>query len=209
MFKVLYLNHYQMGRNSMMKGSFLVICSLLICLTHFNSFAADSKINNQQQIANVSVSRQAAVKSSVNRLTTDVDILDSKLNAMFKMEPAERQKAWVDLRGQIERLKISTQNMQRANASLKGKKLNKSDWSTTGNQLNQTKQKMDAINLKYRTLSEKEREENLKEDIKKKRSETESKFKEGEQARNSDYNILISITKTMNEELGIFNKAWP
>jgi len=196
------------GRNSIIKGSFLVTCSLLICLIHFNSFAVDSKINDQQ-IANVSVSQQAAVKSSVNRLTTDVDILDSKLNAMLKMEPAERQKAWIDLRSQIERLKISTQNMQRANANLKEKILNKSDWATTGNQLNQTKQKLDAITLKYRTLLQKEREENVKEDIKKKRSEIETKFKEGEQARNNDYNILISITKTINEERGVFNKAWP
>ena len=75
--------------------------------------------------------------------------------------------------------------------------------------MNQTKQKLDAIALKYRTLLKKEREENLKEDIKKKRSEIESKYKEGEQARNSDYNILISITKTINEELGAFNKAAP
>ncbi len=49
--------------------------------------------------------------------------------------------------------------------------------------------------------------EQSKEDTKATRSEIESKFKAGEQARNSDYNILISIVKTINEELGIFNKA--
>ena len=192
----------------MIKGSFLVIYPLLICLIHFNSFAADAKINGQQ-VPNVSVSQQSAIKSSVNRLKTDVDILDSKLNAMLKMEPAERQKAWVDLRGQIERVKISTQNMQRANTNLKGKKLNTADWTTVEKQLNQTKQKLDAIVLRFRTLWEKERDENLKEDIKKKRSQIETKFKEGEQARSNDYNILISITKTINEERGVFNKAWP
>ena len=192
----------------MIKASFLVTCSLLVCLIHFNSFATDSKFNCQQ-IPNAPVSQQSTLKSSMNKLTTNVDILDSRLNAMLKMEPAERQKAWADLRRQIERVKISTQNIQRANANLEEKGFNKADWTTTGKQLNQTKQKLDAIALKYRTLLEKEREENVKEDIKKKRSEIESKYKEGEQARNSDYNILISITKTINEELGAFNKAAP
>jgi len=59
------------------------------------------------------------------------------------MEPAERQKAWVDLRGQIERLKISTQNMQRANASLKGKSSINRIGPQQEIQLNQTKQKME------------------------------------------------------------------
>jgi len=73
MFKVLYLNHYQMGRNSNDEGFVPgLFARYLFALPHFIFFCRWLK--NQiisKQIANVSVSRQAAVKSSVNS-TTDV-----------------------------------------------------------------------------------------------------------------------------------------
>ncbi len=39
------------------------------------------------------------------------------------------------------------------------------------------------------------------------RQQMEDKFKTAEQRRNSDYTLLISILKLVQEQLGIFNKA--
>lgn len=199
----------------MSKRLYLVSCTILVivCFMSFIAYAAETKTGNIRQIPNMTVNEQALVKSRINSLKTDMDILDSKLNAMLKMKPAERKKAWIDLRAQIERVNKSSLEMKKRNATVKGKRLNKADWAPTSNQLNQTKLKLEALLKKYEALAKNETADNvrkldaMRDDIKTKRSEVESKFKAGEQARNSDYNVLLSIVKTINEELGVFNKA--
>ena len=159
-------------------------------------------------VAALTTADHATLKQRVSTMRNSLNSLESRLDAMVKMPPPQREQAWKGVHDSVERLKADSLQMTEHMSSLKRKNLGKADWASlhqsTGNDTEVIKAKLETVLKKCETLA---KVEQSKEDIKATRSEIESKFKAGEQARNSDYNILISIVKTINEELGIFNKA--
>lgn len=159
-------------------------------------------------VATLTTADHTTLKQRVSAMRSSLDSLEGRLDAMMNMPPAQREQAWKGVHDSVERLKAASLQMTEHMSSLKRKNLGKADWASlhqsTGNDTEVIKTKLETVRKKCETLA---KVEQSKEDIKATRSEIESKFKAGEQARNSDYNILISIVKAINEELGIFNKA--
>jgi predicted nucleic acid-binding Zn-ribbon protein len=161
------------------------------------------------------------LKQRVTGVKNHTDVLENRLNAVAGKSIADRNHAWNEVHKSIVELKAQSVKISEQMASLKKKKLGKTEWAalnqTMGHDLRNIQAKMENIRQKYDYLAKAEvktglqaqekKLDALREDIKSKRSEVESKFKAGEQARNSDYNTLISIIKTINEELGAFNKS--
>lgn len=150
------------------------------------------------------------LRQRVTITKNSADALEYRLDAMLKKSSADRIESWKEVHEAITMLKTDSLKITERMSALKNKNLRKSDWvalnQSTGNDLRAIQLKLENIRKKYEALSTINSGQ-MRENIKAKRSEIESKFKAGEQARNSDYNILISIIKTINEELGIFNKA--
>ena len=179
--------------------------------------AEDGAMTGQPQIktnAQLTAGQQTALRKSVTDVKTDTDRLGSMLNTMAKVSPVDRENAWRDVHDSIARLKTNSMNLREHTSALRGKNLKGTEWTSTEDDFNVVRQKLENIRKNYEILASESKLQTeattagtTNEEIKARRSEVESKFKAGEQARNSDYNILISIIKTMNDELGVFSKA--
>ena len=179
--------------------------------------AEDGAMTGQPQIktnAQLTAGQQTALRKSVTDVKTDTDRLGSMLNTMAKVSPVDRENAWRDVHDTIARLKTNSINLREHTSALRAKNLKRTEWASTENDFNEARRKLETIRKSYEILASESKLQaeattagTTNEEINARRSELESKFKAGEQARNSDYNILISIIKTMNDELGVFSKA--
>jgi hypothetical protein len=188
-----------------------ISCLFLVLLFAGHAWTTEHGVEKGIQrpsVAALTTADHATLKQRVSTMRNSLNSLESRLDAMVKMPPPQREQAWKGVHDSVERLKADSLQMTEHMSSLKRKNLGKADWASlhqsTRNDTEVIKAKLKTVLKKCETLA---KVEQSKEDIKATRSEIESKFKAGEQARNSDYNILISIVKTINEELGIFNKA--
>lgn len=188
-----------------------ISCLFLVLLFTGHAWTTEHGVEKGIQrpsVAALTTADHATLKQRVSTMRNSLNSLESRLDAMVKIPPPQREQAWKGVHDSVERLKADSLQMTEHMSSLKRKNLGKADWASlyqsTGDDTKVIKAKLGTVLKKYETLA---KVEQSKEDTKATRSEIESKFKAGEQARNSDYNILISIVKTINEELGIFNKA--
>jgi len=202
-------------RNEMM--GFIMSCTCLIFISAGTCQALEKhEIKKSPQPTSSAALTEAdhtILKKQIITMRSSADELEDRLEVLMKMPPSNRKQAWNAVHESIARLKTDSTNISDHTSTLKKRNLVKSDWAAlhraAGSDLKDLKMKLEMLLSRHEVLfkSEETKEDNMEEDIKSKRSEVESKFKAGEQARNSDYNILISIIKTINEELGIFNKA--
>jgi hypothetical protein len=207
-------------RNEMM--GFVMSCSCLIVISAGTCQALEKHAikSSPQEPSSAALTKadHTILKKRIIIMRSSTDELENRLDVLMKMPHSNREQAWEAVHESIARLKTDSMNISDHTSTLKKRNLVKSDWAalhlSAGNGFNDLQMKLEALIRRYDVLLKSEdqqqlqkKEDQMKEDIKSKRSEVESKFKAGEQARNSDYNILISIVKMINEERGIFDKA--
>jgi len=163
----------------------------------------------------------AALKQRVSILRNSADALERQLDTIGRTSPSECNNCWKNLHEGIILLRTHVLTFTDQMSSLKRRNLVQADWvalnKTAGNDLRTFSYKLENIRKKYEVVLKNPGRSNLqseantldakREDIKAKRDDVESKYKAAEQGGSSDYQILISIVKTINEELGIFNKG--
>jgi hypothetical protein len=201
---------------------FIMSCSCLILISAGTCQALEKDVikSSPQHSSSAALTKSdhTIFKKQIIIMRSSADELENRLDVLMKMPPSNREKAWKAVHESIARLKTDSMNISDRTSALKKRNLVKSDWAalhqSVGNDFKDLQMKLETLLSRHEALLKgadqsqlQTKEDHLKEDIKSKRSEVESKFKAGEQARNSDYNVLISIIKTINEESGIFNKA--
>ncbi len=192
-------------------------CLALILLERGDCRAAQGKTSAaapQQKISApvLTTADHAALNHRIQDVKGSARALERTLDEMANMPAAERAQTWPRVHDAIALLKMQSAKLQENASALRSRDLKREDWAalrrSAGVEMTSVNASLNKSLKAYEALLNLSKSpETSKEDIKAKRSETESKFKDGEQQRNSDYNILISIVKTMNEEMGVFNKS--
>jgi hypothetical protein len=162
----------------------------------------------QAATAGLSSLDHSLMKQLVTAITSTSVKFENQLNVMMQMPASSRIEAWQNVHDIVAPLNSRCLELQQQTSALKRKNLGKSDWSALNqscrSNLSATQAKLKSIRGKYLTLS---KVAGQLQDLKSNREELESKFKAVDQQRNSDYQILISIIKSIDEELSIFNKG--
>lgn len=142
------------------------------------------------------------LKQRVMAIRSTADYLEKQLDAIGKLPPSSCIQAWQSVHNSVAQLQTRSSEFQQQTSALRQRKLGRADWAdlnqSNGGDLVAAQEKLESIRRKYAAL---------REDLKSKRDYVEAKYKEEEQRANSDYQILISIIKAINEELLIFNKS--
>ena len=201
--------------------AFAVCFCLMFILFFFNPASVAGEPAIQRPSGMVPLDGGTNLKIRISKFGSGADILERKLDAMMKMPPAQRQTAWIEVHNLVAGMKTDSMELKKESTVFRTRNSGKADHlefsKAMDNNFQNLRKKLLEIQKKYAFLMQNKgiqvRQfeatplDISKEDIKSKREEVESKFAAGEQARNSDYNTLIEIIKTMNEQMGIFNKS--